>query len=99
MGVQIGMLLWLEPLWKMNVDGEKDLEVLQKTDPIVKLLTVYKDYLWGGNRLKEIFGMDNGKEILAESWMMSAHKDGGVSDDVALRILGVVVQNWQRGFP
>lgn len=35
-----------------------------------------KDYLWGGTKLKTDFGFETDKEIAAEAWMLSAHKDG-----------------------
>ncbi len=35
-----------------------------------------KDYLWGGQRLKTQYGLESDKEILAEGWMLSCHKDG-----------------------
>ncbi len=35
-----------------------------------------KDYLWGGTRLKEEFGFETDKDIAAEAWMLSCHKDG-----------------------
>lgn len=35
-----------------------------------------KDYLWGGTKLKTDFGFETEKEIAAEAWMLSAHKDG-----------------------
>ena len=40
-----------------------------------KLLPAYKDYVWGGNKLKEMYGMRNG-DRLAESWALSVHPDG-----------------------
>ncbi|MCR5283651.1 MAG: cupin domain-containing protein [Lachnospiraceae bacterium] len=43
---------------------------------IVRLLPVYKDYLWGGKRLKEVFGMAKDYDTVAESWVLSAHRDG-----------------------
>ncbi len=43
---------------------------------ILKLFPVLKDYLWGGTRLKEIFGRDNGDKKIAESWEVSVHPDG-----------------------
>ncbi len=36
-----------------------------------------KDYLWGGNRLREEFGKESSSEIIAESWELSCHPDGG----------------------
>ena len=35
-----------------------------------------KDYLWGGTKLKTDFGFQTEKDIAAEAWMLSAHKDG-----------------------
>ncbi|MBR2023127.1 MAG: mannose-6-phosphate isomerase, class I [Clostridia bacterium] len=43
---------------------------------MVKLKPVLKDYLWGGTKLKTLFGRDNGDKIIAESWEASVHKDG-----------------------
>lgn len=40
------------------------------------LKPVIKDYLWGGKRLKIEFGFETDKEIAAEGWMLSCHKDG-----------------------
>lgn len=37
---------------------------------------VFKDYIWGGNRLKDDFGFDTGYEKTAEGWMLACHKDG-----------------------
>lgn len=35
-----------------------------------------KNYLWGGRRLIEDYGIDYYDDILAEAWTLSAHKDG-----------------------
>ena len=35
-----------------------------------------KDYLWGGTKLKTDFGFETDKDVAAEAWMLSAHKDG-----------------------
>ena len=43
---------------------------------VYKLAPAYKDYLWGGDRLKELFGKDTRYDITAESWELSAHRDG-----------------------
>lgn len=42
----------------------------------VKLAPVYKDYLWGGNRLKHEYHKVSDLEIMAESWELSTHQDG-----------------------
>lgn len=43
---------------------------------ILKLKPACKDYIWGGRRLIEDFGIESDKNILAEAWVLSAHKDG-----------------------
>ena len=43
---------------------------------ILKLKPAYKDYLWGGNRLKTDFYKEYDGEVLAETWELSCHKDG-----------------------
>lgn len=40
------------------------------------LRPVGKDYLWGGNRLREEYGKDLKLEPLAETWECSTHPDG-----------------------
>ena len=42
----------------------------------VKLTPAFKDYLWGGERLKTEFYKQTDLTPLAESWELSAHKDG-----------------------
>ncbi|MBR5151910.1 MAG: class I mannose-6-phosphate isomerase [Clostridia bacterium] len=42
----------------------------------VKLNPVFKDYLWGGTKLKTEFKKKTDLDIVAESWELSAHKDG-----------------------
>ncbi len=43
---------------------------------ILKLTPSLKDYIWGGTRLKELFGRDNGDKRISESWEVSVHPDG-----------------------
>lgn len=43
---------------------------------ILKLNPAFKDYLWGGTRLKTDFGFDCDYDKVAEGWMLSCHKDG-----------------------
>ncbi len=44
--------------------------------PIIQLKPAFKDYIWGGNKIKKMFGKDFPGDILAESWELSAHPDG-----------------------
>ncbi len=43
---------------------------------MIKLNPVLKNYLWGGYKLKELYGRDNGGDRISESWEVSAHPDG-----------------------
>ena len=43
---------------------------------IVKLYPECKDNIWGGRKLAEKYGKQTDKEIVAESWELSFHKDG-----------------------
>ena len=42
----------------------------------LKLKAVYKDYLWGGGKLRTKYGKETDIFPLAESWELSCHKDG-----------------------
>ena len=42
----------------------------------VKLSPAFKDYLWGGERLRTDYNKHSDLSPLAESWELSAHKDG-----------------------
>ncbi len=42
----------------------------------MKLLPVYKDYIWGGNTMKALYRKQNDLRVTAESWELSCHPDG-----------------------
>lgn len=44
----------------------------------IKMRPCYKEYLWGGRRLKPDFGKTDAPDVTAESWELAAH-DSGVS--------------------
>lgn len=48
---------------------------MDKCEPM-KLLPCYKDYLWGGEKLKKIYGKNSGFSITAESWELACREDG-----------------------
>lgn len=43
---------------------------------ILKLKPCCKDYIWGGRRLAEEYGIQYDRDILAEAWVLSCHPDG-----------------------
>lgn len=42
----------------------------------LKLAPAFKDYLWGGTRLRDDYGKKCDYDKVAESWELSCHKDG-----------------------
>ncbi len=42
----------------------------------MKLQPAYKDYLWGGNKMKQLYRKQNNLSVTAESWELSCHPDG-----------------------
>ena len=42
----------------------------------IKLNPVFKDYLWGGNKLVKEYNKKCALSKVAESWELSVHKDG-----------------------
>ncbi|MDE6182570.1 MAG: class I mannose-6-phosphate isomerase [Eubacteriales bacterium] len=41
-----------------------------------KLMPAFKDYLWGGTKLKTEYGKESNLDIVAETWELSTHPDG-----------------------
>lgn len=44
--------------------------------PVLKLRPACKDYIWGGNRLRELYNKTYDGDRLAETWELSCHPDG-----------------------
>lgn len=42
----------------------------------LKLIPAYKDYIWGGEKLRTVYGKKTELSPVAESWELSCHKDG-----------------------
>jgi len=57
---------------------------------IIKLKPAFKDYLWGGKRLKTLFDKKSPYDITAESWELSCHPDGmsiiAEGDDIGMTL-------------
>lgn len=45
-------------------------------EAFIKLQPAFKDYLWGGTKLRDIYGKKCEYETIAESWELSAHEAG-----------------------
>lgn len=58
-----------------------------------------KDYLWGGRRLIDEFQFESDKDIAAEAWMLSCHKDGNSivrNGEFAGMTLQQAVETWGK---
>jgi len=56
-----------------------------------------KDYIWGGTKLKEEYGLETENDIAAEGWMLSCHKDGSgivMNGSLAGKTLPEVLKIW-----
>ena len=42
----------------------------------LKMHPCYKEYLWGGSRLKSEYGKTDAPSVTAESWELASHPDG-----------------------
>ncbi len=61
-------------LRRLKLSGHKNVEL---PDLLVRLSPVFKNNLWGGTRLRDVFHKDVGDmDVIAESWELSAHPDG-----------------------
>ncbi len=72
----------------LNSEGKRNKENMEKSVQPFLLKPACKDYLWGGERLKQEFGKDYGISPLAESWECSVHPEG-VSTIASGRWLGM----------
>lgn len=58
-----------------------------------------KDYLWGGTKLKTEYGFETDKEIAAEAWLLSCHKDGSdivINGEFSGKTLPEVLEIWGK---
>lgn len=42
----------------------------------MRMVPCYKEYLWGGTRLRHVFGKAAAPDVTAESWELASHPDG-----------------------
>ena len=86
----------------------KDLSEAQlgfEMEPFIKLFPAFKDYLWGGTKLRDQYGKRCEYDVIAESWELSAHPAGqsivasgkykGILFDEYLRRIGRENLGWK----
>ena len=57
-------------------DDSEEAKLGYPIEDMVKITPVFKDYLWGGTKLRDTYNMKCDYDIIAESWQLSAHKKG-----------------------
>lgn len=62
------------------------------------LKPAYRDYLWGGTRLRKMFDKADAPERLAESWELSAHPDGACRIASGEHLGKSFAEYWQAHF-
>ncbi|MDO4301376.1 MAG: sugar phosphate nucleotidyltransferase [Clostridia bacterium] len=75
------------------------------SEPFVKLRPAFKDYLWGGKRLRDVYNKKCDYDTIAESWELSAHHAGqsivetgrykGLNFEEYLRTVGSHALGWK----
>ena len=69
-------------------------------DEIVRMEPAFKDNLWGGTRLRDVYGKKCDYDIVAESWELSTHKAGqsiGATGKNKGLMLGEYLNRFGRG--
>lgn len=65
---------------QITEDDIENISVVQETgeagEEFIKCEPTFKDYLWGGTKLRDIYGKRCDYDVIAESWELSAHEDG-----------------------
>lgn len=88
-----------------NVMTAEELGV--EIDDFIKLKPIYRDYLWGGTRLKDCYSKECDYDTIAESWELAAHDNGqsivtsgkhrGLSFGEYLSLIGKNNWGWKCG--
>ena len=63
-------------IWDYKADNMRGCFNMEKNKQPVFLMPAFKDYLWGGTRLKTEYNKKTELDKVAESWELSTHKDG-----------------------
>lgn len=74
--IEVGLGESLEETDMVRIYDDKNTNTVKNLEPMVKLEPAFKDNLWGGTKLRTVFGKKCDYDIIAESWELSAHQDG-----------------------
>ena len=72
----VGEILHGDDTISIPVTDLNEIQLGYKQEPMIKLSPAFKDYLWGGTKLRDIYHKPCDYDIIAESWELSAHEAG-----------------------
>jgi len=72
----VGEILHGDDTVSIPVTDLNETQLGYKQEPMVRLSPAFKDYLWGGTKLRDIYHKPCDYDIIAESWELSAHEAG-----------------------
>ncbi len=76
MEISTGMMVEERDLISIHSRDLSEAELGYQVEPFVKLSPAFKDFLWGGTRIRDVYGKKCDYDLIAESWELSAHKEG-----------------------
>lgn len=71
-----GIIYKQEDMVRIQSRDLSEAQLGYEIDPFVLLKPAFKDYLWGGTRLRQIYDKQCEYDTIAESWELSAHTSG-----------------------
>lgn len=105
METAIGEILQSPDMYSQQTSDIAEIQLGLGFEPLVKLQPAFKDALWGGNKLRELYGKSCDYDVISESWELSAHPDGqsfiasgrhkGMKFDKYLDTVGREVLGWK----
>lgn len=72
----VGEILHGDDMISVPVSDVNETQLGYLPEPMIKLTPAFKDYLWGGTKLRDIYHKPCDYDIIAESWELSAHEAG-----------------------
>ncbi len=72
----VGEILHGDDMVSIPVNDISETQLGYHYEPFIRLSPVFKDYLWGGTKLRDIYHKSCDYDTIAESWELSAHESG-----------------------
>lgn len=63
-------------IMEADIENVSVSQIGDEKEEFIKCEPAFKDYLWGGTKLRDSYGKKCDYDMIAESWELSAHEDG-----------------------